>query len=502
MTATATHAGSDDAANAVLAGRVPWLARLAYSLGNACETILGRSFELFVLFYYTQIKGVPGTVAGLAILVAMLVDALIDPLVGSYSDSLKSRFGRRHALMYAAALPSALFFVLLFAPPAGLGSAALGAWLAFAAIGLRISITFFHIPWSAQVAELSTDAHERLTLAVWRNLFAVAAQFGIVAVAFDVFFKATPEYPRGQENPSAYLPFALTVGVAMILVIVLSAAGTRARMKQVEAVQPAAPQRFSLGALLPAWRDMIFGFANFRAFFFAALFLLTAAAMFNAMTLWLGSYYWGLDPAQIKQWQFAFILGALLTMVGGFVMSVPAGRAWVRRMQPATLMRWCIAVGVLLWAGPMLLRELGLFEARGVAALPLLQWTNGLAGFTLGVVQIVSALISAETAEEYEGRSGLKATAMLFGFVFLSMKTASGLGKMLAGVTLDAIAFPAAQGAAVDATAAQLSALGWACVLVLLVLGAVALLVFAPYRSRGGAAVPDPAPSRLNSTRT
>ena len=189
-------------------------------------------------------------------------------------------------------------------------------------------------------------------------------------------------------------------------------------------------------------------------------------------------------------------------MVGGFVMSVPAGRAWVRRMQPATLMRWCIAVGVLLWAGPMLLRELGLFEARGVAALPLLQWTNGLAGFTLGVVQIVSALISAETAEEYEGRSGLKATAMLFGFVFLSMKTASGLGKMLAGVTLDAIAFPAAQGAAVDATAAQLSALGWACVLVLLVLGAVALLVFAPYRSRGGAAVPDPAPSRLNSTRT
>ena len=124
---TAPRTGRSAADIAVLSGRVPWLARLAYSLGNACETILGRSFELFVLFYYTQIKGVPGTVAGLAILVAMLVDALIDPLVGSYSDSLKSRFGRRHALMYAAALPSALFFVLLFAPPAGLGSAALGA---------------------------------------------------------------------------------------------------------------------------------------------------------------------------------------------------------------------------------------------------------------------------------------------------------------------------------------------------------------------------------------
>jgi Na+/melibiose symporter-like transporter len=220
------------------------------------------------------------------------------------------------------------------------------------------------------------------------------------------------------------------------------------------------------------------------------------------MTLWLGSYYWGLDPPQIKSWQFAFILGALLTMVGGFVMSVPAGRAWVRRMQPAKLMRWCIAVGVLLWAGPMLLRELGLFEGRGAAALPLLQWTNGLAGFTLGVVQIVSALISAETAEEYEDRTGLKATAMLFGFVFLSMKTASGLGKMLAGVTLDAIAFPTAQGAAVNASAAQLSALGWACVLVLLVLGAIALGAFAPYRARGGDAFPGSASTRMTTTKT
>jgi GPH family glycoside/pentoside/hexuronide:cation symporter len=478
MSADATAA----AASTVLAARVPWLARLAYGLGNACETMLGRSFELFVLFYYTRIKGVPGTIAGTAILIAMLVDAVTDPLVGSFSDSLKSRLGRRHLPMYASALPSALFFVLLFAPPQSFGTAALGAWLAFTAIGLRVSITFFHIPWSAQVAELSTDTHERLTLAVWRNLFAVAAQFGIVAVAFDVFFKATPEYPRGQEDPSAYLPFALAVGAAMILIILLSAAGTRPRMKAVEAVQPAVPQRFSLSALLPAWRDMIFRFRNFRALFLAGLFLLTAFSMFNAMTLWLGSYYWGLEPAQIKTWQFAFILGALSTLIAGFAMSLPAGRALVQRLSAASIFRVCIALGVAMWAGPMLLRELGLLAGRGAEVLPLLLWTNGVAGFTLGVVQIVSALISAETAEEYESRSGVKATAMLFGFIFLSMKTASGLGKMLAGVTLDAISFPVARDAAA-ATAAQLSALGWACAAVLLVLGVLSLGVFAGYRA-------------------
>lgn len=472
-------AGSD--APGMLESRVPWGARLAYSLGNACERILGLSFELFVLFFYAQVLGVPGTIAGLALLVAMLADAITDPLVGSYSDSLKSRFGRRHVLMYASALPSATFFVLLFAPPAGLGPAALGAWLAFTAIGLRVSMTFFQIPWSAQVAELSTDTHERLMLAVWRNLFAVIAQFGVVALAFDVFFEATPAFPNGQENPAAYLPFALALGATMFLVILASAAGTRARMKAVEAAQPAAPQRFSTSALLPAWRDMIFRFRNFRAFFLAALFLLTALAMFNAMTLWLGGYYWGLDPSQIKSWQFSFILGALLTMLAGFAMSVPAGRAFVQRMRPATLFRVCIATGVTMWAVPLILQELGLISLHGAAALPMLQWTHGIAGFTFGVVQIVSALVSAETAEEYEGRTGLKATAMLFGFVFLAMKTASGLGKMLAGVTLDVIAFPKAEGVAA-ATGEQLSALGWACAIVLLVLGAIALGVFAGYR--------------------
>jgi Na+/melibiose symporter-like transporter len=150
-------------------------------------------------------------------------------------------------------------------------------------------------------------------------------------------------------------------------------------------------------------------------------------------------------------------------------------------MRPATLFRYCIAIGVAMWSGPMLLRELGLLPGDAADVLPLLQASNAVAGFSLGIVQIVSALVSAETAEDYEGRTGIKATAMLFGFVFLSMKTASGLGKMLAGVTLDAISFPTAKAAA-SATAQQLSTLGWACTAVLIALGALSLGVFAGYR--------------------
>lgn len=464
--------------------RVPWLPRLAYSLGNVVETVLSRAFELFVLFFYTQVCGLSGSVAGAAILLAMIVDAITDPLVGSWSDSLRTHWGRRHAPMFASALPVALFFVALFAPPAGLPAPLLGAWLAFTAIGLRVAVTFFHIPWSTQIAELSPDPRERVTLAVLRNIFSAVANFAVVAVAFDVFFVATPDYPRGQENPAAYLPFAAAIGGVLVLTILLSAAGTRARLRAVESTSPVQSQRFTLGALWPAWRDVVIRFGNFRRLMLGSLFLLTSFSMNNSLGLYLGSYFWELGGDQIKQWQFAVILGAAVTLV--------VGKPVVDRLPHPPLFSGGIAVGVLLFAVPVLLRLTGALPPGSGLLMPVLLGANFAAGLALGIVMIVSAVISSEAADEYQERTGIKATAMLFGFVFLAMKTASGLGKLLAGVIVDVVRLPAAADAA-SITPEQLTALGWWVAGTLLCLGALGVLSFSGYEARGGprrAAVP------------
>jgi Na+/melibiose symporter-like transporter len=459
---------------AAVPARVPWPTRLAYSLGNVCETVLSRAFEVFVLFYYTQVCGLSGTLAGTAILVAMVVDAITDPLVGAWSDSLKTRFGRRHAPMFFSALPTALFFVALFAPPAGLAGLALAGWLAFTAVGLRVALTFFHIPWSTQIAELSPDLRERVTLAVMRNIFSVLANIALVAVAFDVFFVETPEYPRGQENPAAYLPFAAAIAGTLIIVILASAAGTWRRMQAVEQSQPRAVNRFSLGALWPAWRDIILRFRNFRCLMLGSLFLLTAFSVNNALALYLGGYFWGLGSEQIKQWQFAWILGGAVTLI--------VGKPIVDRVPLAPLFTAGIGIGTFMFALPVLLRLLGLLPGDPAAVMPVLLAANGVAGLALGLVMIVSGVISSETADDYEHRTGIKATALLFGFVFLAMKTAGGLGKLLAGAIIDIIRLPSADAAA-TITPAQLAALGWWCAGSLLVLGVLGVVSFSGYRS-------------------
>jgi GPH family glycoside/pentoside/hexuronide:cation symporter len=455
------------------ASRVPWLSRLAYSLGNVGETLLSRSFELFVLFYYTQVLGLSGTLAGIAILLAMIADAVTDPLVGALSDGLKSRWGRRHTLMFLSALPSALFFVALFYPPAGLPAAGLVAWLAFTAIGLRVSVTFFHIPWSTQIAELSDDPRERVTLAVLRNIFAAVASFVLIAVAFDLFFVSTEEYPRGQENPANYASFALSIGAALLLVILLSAAGTYRRIRAREGSVAPGP-RFRLSALWPAWQEMIFRFKNFRCLFLGSLFILTAFSMYNSMALYLGSYFWDLSGDQIKTWQFAVILGAAVTLI--------IGKPVVDRLPHPLLFAGGIGFSVVLFALPILLRLSGMVAVGSDVVMPLLQVSNGLAGVSLGVVMIVSAVIASETSDDYQSRTGVNATALLFGFVFLAMKTASGFGKLLAGLIIDVIALPTAENADLI-TASQLDGLGWWSASTLLVLGACGVISFSGYRS-------------------
>ena len=76
-----------------------------YAVGAASEAIIGVAFNAFNFFFYTNIMGIPGTLAGLAITIALVFDAVTDPLVGAISDRWQSKLGRRHPFMFAAPLP-------------------------------------------------------------------------------------------------------------------------------------------------------------------------------------------------------------------------------------------------------------------------------------------------------------------------------------------------------------------------------------------------------------
>ena len=69
---------------------------VAFGVGQVAEGVKNQAFNVFVLFYYQQIVGIPGSLAGLALAIALVFDAISDPLAGVVSDRLKTRWGRRH----------------------------------------------------------------------------------------------------------------------------------------------------------------------------------------------------------------------------------------------------------------------------------------------------------------------------------------------------------------------------------------------------------------------
>ena len=100
-----------------------------FAVGQIPEGVQSTSFGFFLLFFYNQVLGLSGFLASLAIILAILVDAIGDPVIGAWSDGFRHRWGRRHPFMYAGAIPFALCFYCLFAPPDALSETQTFFWL-------------------------------------------------------------------------------------------------------------------------------------------------------------------------------------------------------------------------------------------------------------------------------------------------------------------------------------------------------------------------------------
>jgi Na+/melibiose symporter-like transporter len=57
--------------------------------------------------------------------------------------------------------------------------------------------------------EITKDYVERTKLFSWREMFAWVAGISNAFLAYNIFFRSSPEYPYGQLNPEAYFPLAL-----------------------------------------------------------------------------------------------------------------------------------------------------------------------------------------------------------------------------------------------------------------------------------------------------
>ena len=126
--------------------RLKFPVMFSFGFGQFAEAIKNAGFNVFLLFYYNQVLGVSATLTSIALAIALMFDAVSDPLIGSFSDKLRTRFGRRHPLILMAALPLGVSFYCLFNPPGMASDWAHFLWLLVFAVLVRASLTLYHVP--------------------------------------------------------------------------------------------------------------------------------------------------------------------------------------------------------------------------------------------------------------------------------------------------------------------------------------------------------------------
>lgn len=451
--------------------QVSWPVRLAFGIGQLPEGIKSAAFGFFLLFYYNQVLGLSGTLSGVAIFIALLFDAVSDPLVGAISDTTRSRWGRRHPYMYAAAIPFALSFYFLFAPPEGLSEMGLFWWLTVFSIATRTFMTFYSVPHMSLGAELSNDYDERTLLSSVRMAMQLVGMFAVLIGGPLVFFAATEEFSNGQLNQAAYPTFAATGAVIMVLGVWACALGTHGQIKRLQ--QPAETDRFSARELI-ADIGRAFRIPSFSAIVSASIISGMNQGMAQALMIYTATYFFELTAGQMT---FLFSAGVIGVMTGS-VLARPMSSLIPekKRLYMASLVFYGVTTSYV-----VILRLLDLLPPNGDPLIPPLYIISaGISGVGLGIYITLGASMIADITDEHERLYGKRQEGIYYAAASFAGKAIGGSGAILAGLIIDFAGIP--QGAAPSAVEPEaIIRFGWALGPAVLLMMALAVICISFY---------------------
>lgn len=406
------------------------LTKWTYGLGAVAFGVKNNGFGTILLLFYNQVVQLPAHQVGLALGLAVLVDAVLDPIIGQLSDNLRSRWGRRHPFMYAAAIPLAVSYLMLWNPPDWSPSALL-IYLFATSVFVRSLISLYEIPSSALLPELTRDYDQRTSLSAYRVCFGWYGGMVMHLLAFQVFFAPTPEDPVGQLNPEGYARYGLLAAAVIFASIMISAIGTH---RLIPLLRAAPSRTVSLAGYLREMASTLSNFA-FLVLIVAQLFTGIANGLVASINIYMQTYFWELGNADIVLLGIATMIGIFLAFTSG---------PWVsRRIGKKTGSVVLFAAGLAISLVPFVLRLMGLFPANGdPAVMPILFVFTAISNtLTIGS-SILSVAMFNDLVEDHEVRTGRRSEGLFFAGNSVVLKAISGLGTFAAGLMLQFTRFP------------------------------------------------------------
>jgi GPH family glycoside/pentoside/hexuronide:cation symporter len=147
--------------------------KIGYGLGDAASHIVFDNVMMYMMFFYTDIFGIPAGFVGTMFLLARALDAISDPCMGLIADRTRSRWGKFRPWILFGAVPFGIVCVFTYSTP----DLSLNGKMIYAAVTytlLTLMYTVVNIPYCALGGVITNNPEQRISLQSWRFVLATA----------------------------------------------------------------------------------------------------------------------------------------------------------------------------------------------------------------------------------------------------------------------------------------------------------------------------------------
>jgi len=203
--------------------------KIGYGLGDAAASMFWKLFTMYLMFFYTDVFGIPAAAVGTMFLITRIWDAAFDPFVGIFADRTQTRWGKFRPYLLWMMIPFGIFGVLIFTTPdLGTTGKIIYAYITYSLMMMTYSL--INVPYASLMGVMTADGKERTTLSTYRMLFAFGGSLLVLALAeplVDIFSKMGNEVNVAAGWQYAAIVFAIIA----ILFFYLCFRWTRERIK-------------------------------------------------------------------------------------------------------------------------------------------------------------------------------------------------------------------------------------------------------------------------------
>ncbi len=414
------------------AARLSLQEKVGYSLGDTASNLYFQTFILFLMYFYTDVVGLPAATVGTMFLITRIWDAVNDPIMGTIADRTHTRWGKFRPYLLWFAIPFGLMGVLTFTTPDLDASGKL--IYAFVTYNLLMMLyTVVNVPYSALMGVITPNSLERTELSSFRFVAAFVGGFIVQASTMSL----VKHFGRGDEAAGWQGAMACLSALAVILLLI-TFVSTRER------VMPPRGQQTGLR------RDLKDLFSN-RPWLLiagATVFQLVYIVVRNSSIMYYFKYYvkdqqlnllGNVIPLSFETFSSSFMLsGTLATIVG------------------AILTKWFAQVldKKNAYAGFLLASSLlcGLFYFLQPHHVLLIYGINLLVSFCLGPVSVLQWAIYTDAADYSEWKNERRATGLIMAASLFALKLGLTLGGAIVGWMLAYFGFVANQDQSLETT--------------------------------------------------